>query len=137
MSEDILKELIRTGQVTQEAVDRTRMKVDKTLQACAFTLHTLMCNKEHEEDPEMLLQPGSGKCRWYVEEHLDTTWSTPEHVRWLDKTVKVMRELEISESDDMREFLRKLTEVSAAVNDLITQYPKSFKLLEEIAKAKA
>ena len=135
MSEDVIKELIRTGKLTQEAVDQTRAKADKTLQACAFTLHTLMCNREHESNPEMLLQPNSGKCRWYVEEQLDAMWSAPEHDYWLDKTVKTMKEQEISESEVMKEFLQKLTEISVAVNDLFAWYPKSFKLLEEIAKA--
>jgi len=136
MSEDIIKELIRTGQVTQEAVDQTRVKVDKTLQACAYTLHTLMCNREHENNPEKahgLIREQTEKCLWYAEESLEATWDAPEHSLWLRRTLEVMKEQEITEPEVMKEFLRKLTEVSVAVNDLIAWYPKSFRLLEEIA----
>ena len=54
MSEDVIKELIKTGKISQDIADEARVKVDKTLQACAFALHTLMCNKEHEQDMKVL-----------------------------------------------------------------------------------
>lgn len=134
MSEDVIKELIRTGKLTQEAADNARVKVDKTLRACAFTLHTLMCNKGHEENPEMLHQLGTGKCMWYVEQSLELMWDAPAHNFWLGRTLEVMKELEITDSEAMKEFLQKFTEVTTGVSDLIAWYPKSFRLLEEVAK---
>lgn len=137
MSEDVIKELIRTGKLSQGIADEARVKVDKTLQACAFTLHTLMCNKEHENNPEKahgLIRVQTEKCLWYAEESLEAMWDAPDHNFWLGKTLEIMKEQEISESEVMKEFLQKLTEVSVAVNDLIAWYPKSFRLLEEIAK---
>ena len=130
MSEDVIKELIKTGKISQEIADEARVKVDKTLQACAFSLHTLMCNKEHEENPEMLLQPTVKKCMWYAEEHLATEWDAPDHSFWLGRTLEIMREQEITESEAMREFLERFAKVTSEIRDLIAEYPKSFELLE-------
>ena len=128
MSEDTLKELIRTGKLTQDIVDEARVKVDKTLQACAFALHALMCNKVHEHNPEMLLQPGTNKCLWYAESDvLEDCWNAPDHSLWIERTLEAMKEQEITEPEVMKEFLQKFAEVS-------TWYPKSFKLLEEVVK---
>ncbi|GAF91210.1 unnamed protein product [marine sediment metagenome] len=135
MSEDTLKELIRTGKLTQEAADEARVKVDKTLQACAFALHSLMCNKEHEQSVEMMLQPTTKKCKWYIEDTLEFGWDAPDHNFWLLKTVEIMREQEIDGSEEMRVFVKRLSNVVAEVRGLIDWYPNSLRLLEEIIKA--
>ena len=135
MSEDMLKELIRSGKITQEIADEARVKVDKTLQACAFALHTLMCNKEHEQSVEMMLQPTTKKCNWYIEDTLELEWDAPDHNFWLMKTVEIMREQEIEGSEEMKEFVQEFTQVVIGVKDLIGRYPQAFRLLEEVIKA--
>lgn len=134
MSEDVIKRLIATGKTTQGEVDEARVKVDKTLQACAFSLHTLMCNREHEENPEMLLQPRIKGCNWYIEDTLECEWDAPDHSFWLGRTLEVMREQEITESEAMREFLERFAKVTSEVRDLIAEYPKAFELLEYMFK---
>lgn len=133
MSEDVIKELIKTGKISQDIADEARVKVDKTLQACAFSLHTLMCNKEHEHDMKVLLQP-TKKCVWYLEDQIENYWSAPDHSFWLDRTLEIMKEQEITESEAMREFLERLAKVTSEVRDLIAEYPKSFELLEHMFK---
>lgn len=139
MSEDTLKELIRTGKLTQEVADEARVKVDKTLQACAFALHTLMCNKEHEQDMKVLATTHyrvvAKKCLWYLEDQTENCWDAPDHNFWLTKTVEVMREQEIDGSEETRVFLEKLSEAVVHVTELTRWYPKSLRLLEEILKA--
>jgi len=132
MRDEVIQELINTGKITQEAVDEARVKTDSVLQACAFAMHTLLCNKEHAQDPDMLLQPAIKKCKWYLESDvLKDYWSAPEHSIWLRRTLVVMREQEITEPEMMRAFLQRLSEVVADVRSLISWYPKSFRLLKE------
>ena len=132
MSSEVIKELIRSGVITQETADKAMVKVDKTLQACAFTLHTLMCHKEHEESPEMLFQPTMNKCMWYVEDSLPPVWSAPDHVFWLERTIGIMKILEINDPEEMKEFLRKLAEASVIVRELVASHLEALKLLEEV-----
>lgn len=134
MNDDTLNELIRSGHVTQEIADQARIKVDKTLQACAFALHTLMCNKEHEQDPAARPTGWVKRCNWYVEDALELEWDAPDHNFWLTKTIEVMREQEIDGSEEMRVFVKRLSETVEEARGMLKWYPKSIRLLEEILK---
>ena len=137
MSEDVIKELIRSGKISQEIVDEVRVKVDETLQACAFMLHALMCNKEHEQHVETMLQPTTRKCLWYVEDALVCEWDAPDHNFWLIKMVEIMREQELDGSEEAKVFVKHLAKAVDHVRGLLDWYPNSFGLLEEIIQASA
>jgi len=84
----------------------------------------------------MLFQPTTEKCMFYVESDvLDDCWDAFDHNLWLKKTIRVMKEQEIADPEVMKEFLQKLTKVSMDARQFINQYPESFRLLEEIARA--
>jgi len=135
MSEEVIKELIKTGVISQDIADEARVKADKTLHACAFALHTLMCNKEHEQSVEMMLQPTTKKCNWYMEDTLELSWDAPDHNFWLTKTVEVMREQEIEDTEAMRVFLKHMTSAIKEIREEIKWYPNSLRFLEEVLKA--
>lgn len=135
MSNEVLDELVRTGKVSQEDVNEARARVDETLRSCAFMLHSLMCKEEHEMDPEMVLQPMMNKCKWYLEEQIDLTWEAPDHKFWLEKAWEVMRDQELDEPGDLREFLRKFADVLKAVQEMVGQYPNSFLLLSDMFRS--
>jgi len=122
--------------VEEADVTMARLKVDMILRSCAFSIHTLLCKKEHEEDPGNILQPAMNKCLWYVEEQvLESEWDGSDHKFWLSKTLELMREQEIANTEDLKFMITQATVVIHKIKLLSNDFPKIFDFIAEVIES--
>ena len=94
------------------------------LKKIAEVLHTIYCQKEHEQD--MMLFERTSKCSYYLENSIDRTWELKAHKEWLTQAQLLIT---LSEPLDISEVLQDILKIYQLSQQLRNVNPK---LLEYI-----
>jgi len=128
----ILDRLKEKGIITEEQLKELAMEgVDDTMNACAELMHTLLCRREHEYNPEMLPLRNM-KCFWYAEQTLGTCWQEPEHKHWLNCCADEMVRQEFKSPKELHDFLIVAAKATGEVHFLKSRWPNSGEFLKEL-----
>ena len=95
------------------------------LKKIAEVLHTIYCQKEHEQD--MLLFEKTTKCAYYLENSIDRTWELTAHKEWLAQArlmTSMAEPLDISEVLQDMVKIYQLAEQLRKVNPKLLEYIK-------------
>lgn len=94
------------------------------LKKIAEVLHTIYCQKEHEQN--MMLLEKTPNCTYYLENSIDRTWELSAHKEWISQAQLLVT---ISEPLDVMEVLQDILKIYQLAQQLKKVNPK---LLEYI-----
>jgi predicted RNA-binding protein YlxR (DUF448 family) len=122
MTEEILRELIRLGKITEEdiLVARKRNPTNE-MKRIVDLIHGVFCVAEHAPHG----------CGYYVEENEPSAWQLTEHQVWIELTMSLMQELSIGSEREMLDCYRAARKTKEEIESLT---PQAQDLLQRLLK---
>ena len=89
----IVRQLQQTGLITLEAIESIVSKViTKALQDATELTHLVFCDSQAD---------GSCSCGYTVETGHEDSWNCIDHLRWVDRTKKIIQRCDVKEGEYM------------------------------------
>ena len=89
------------------------------LKKIAEVLHTIYCQKEHEQD--MMLISKTNKCTYYLENSIENSWELDAHREWISHAQALVS---IADPIDASEILQDIVRIYQIVQQLKEINPK-------------
>lgn len=126
MSENgILERLLEVGKITREDIYRISLRgANRSLNKCADLMHSFLCGKDHIYDVDQKFPEGAEVCTWYMEQEMDDEWSQEEHQVWLKGALAEMKRQEMTDVEDLREFLINFRGILNMIIAFREKFPK-------------
>lgn len=122
MARSVLETLIKEGRLLPVDLELAlRQAVPNELKRMTDMVHQLLCKRDHVEELAV-------RCRYYEEDQLDSAWVEDAHVYWLDRTIHLLREIDIPSENQLKAAISMARKLNLTIHEGKDTSPAGYKL---------